>query len=194
MGEISSDLENMMMSDVADQKEEKEEQVKKKLGELSKMINDMELLENQISDVKKTLNTLNEQHSLLSNVRIPDLFDEIGLSQVKLPDGSSVEIKRKYAATITAANAHACLKWLNEHGHGSLIKHDVAVSLKKEEKEEYKELIKGLCELGVTFKDKKYVHHSTLAAFVKGMMESGDPDFPQDLFKVYPLRSTKVSK
>jgi ferritin len=45
--------------------------------------------------------------------------------------------------------------------------------------------------MGVSYKDKNFVHPQTLQAFVKEQIENG-AEFPTELFKVYPLRSTKV--
>ena len=163
----------------------------KKLDELSEKVNRVANLEEQILDAEITLQELNKKYHTLAFEEIPDLFDELGLSQLKLSDGTSITIKRRYLASITEENKGNCFKWLKINNHDSIIKHDITVNLKKGEKKEATKIIGILKKIGVTFKDKEHIHPKTLEAFVKEQIENGEK-FPQETFKVFPLRQAKV--
>ena len=70
----------------------------------------------------------------------------MGLSFLKLQDGSSVEVKTNYSATITQANKEAAFNWLRENGLGDIIKNEISVSFGRNEDNkaaDYAELAKG---------------------------------------------------
>lgn len=187
--ETNSNLLGMLAEDA--EKTETAIPQNEKLQELSKMIDDMTILERQIMTAQEQLASLQEKHKELNGVKIPDLFDELGIKKISLKDGRIVEVTRKYAASITEENSDACFDWLEKNGHDSIIKHVLTINLKKGESEEYEKILETLYKVKVAFKDKNTVHPQTLAAFVREQIENGT-DFPQDLFKVFPLRFTKV--
>jgi predicted DNA-binding antitoxin AbrB/MazE fold protein len=162
-----------------------------KLEELANLLDKRTECERAIAYLEEHLREQNDKFHELDSLKIPDLFDELGLKKLTLKDGRVVEVKLKYAASITEENADSCFDWLTKSGNESIIKHEVKINLKKGEKEEHEKIVKFLNAMAVAYKDKNSVHPQTLAAFVKEQMENGS-DFPQELFKVYPLRSTKV--
>ena len=85
-----------------------------KIREMQAVQKAIELDEEQIKQKKKHL-----EH--LSSEVIPTMLSEMGLSFLKLQDGSSVEVKTNYSATITQANKEAAFNWLRENGLGDII-------------------------------------------------------------------------
>jgi hypothetical protein len=162
-----------------------------KLETLSILVHKYKELTSAIEDEEEYLKKLKEDADKIGMGDIPDLFDSLGLSELKLKTGEKVEIKRDFAATITAEKQAACFAWLKEHGHESIIKHDVVTTIKKGETAEYEKLIASLNQLGITYTDKSYVHPMTLKSFVKEQINSGT-DFPQEQFSVFPVRKTKI--
>ncbi len=162
-----------------------------KLKELGDLVNKLADLEEKIFNAEEDLKKLNKGYNELSLVRIPDLFDEFGLSKLDLADGTKIEITRKYSASITEKNQTECFTWLRDNEHDGIIKHDITINLKKGEGKEAITITKQLNKLGVTYKDKEHVHPQTLYSFVKDEIEKGT-DFPQETFKVFPIRKAKV--
>ena len=64
---------------------------------LENLNREIEVAETQLKQKKKNL-----EH--LSGEVIPTMMSEMGLSHLKLMDGSSVDVKPHYSATITQAN------------------------------------------------------------------------------------------
>ena len=162
-----------------------------KLSELSDLLEKMDKAQDRIAKATEELLKANEDFAQYNNLLIPDLFDELGMKKFTLQDGRTVEVNLKYTASITEENSENCFSWLKENGHEAIIKHKVEADIKKGESKAHETLTKLLEKLGLLYKDKTYVHPQTLYSFVKEQIESG-ADFPKDLFKVYPLRSTKV--
>jgi chromosome condensin MukBEF ATPase and DNA-binding subunit MukB len=162
-----------------------------KLSELSDLLEKMDKAQDRIAKATEELSKANEDFAQYNNLLIPDLFDELGMKKFMLQDGRTVEVNLKYTASITEENSENCFSWLKDNGHEALIKHKVETDIKKGETKAHEALTKLLEKLGLLYKDKTYVHPQTLYSFVKEQIESG-ADFPKDLFKVYPLRSTKV--
>jgi len=86
----------------------------------------LELQEENIKNTKKEL-----EH--VSGEIIPTMMSEMGLSHLKLMDGSSVDVKPYYSATITIANKEAAFKWLRNNGLGDIIKNVLSVSFGRNE-------------------------------------------------------------
>ena len=163
----------------------------KKMQEIGDLVSNMVDLETEVDDLQEKLKGKNKKLLELQFNKIPDLFDEFGLSILSLIDGTKIEIKRSYAASITDANRKDCFAWLKKNKHDALIKHEIIAKLKKGELKEAKEMLKLLKKQGVTFVDKQAIHPQTLNSFVKEQIETGT-NFPQEMFKVFPIRKAKV--
>lgn len=162
-----------------------------KLSELTTLVTQLQDADKAVEEASDILKRAQEIQRELSMNRIPDLFDEINLSQLKMKDGSVVEIKRDFAASISIERKPFCFDWLRKNNHEHIIKHDVTVKMKKGEESEAKALIKKLDDMGLTYIDKEHVHPMTLKAFVKEQIEKGT-DLPQEQFGVFPIRKTKI--
>ena len=97
-----------------------------KIKELQAHQKQLEVQEDSIKQKKKDI-------ELLSGEVIPTMLSEMGLSYLKLQDGSSIEVKTNYSATITQANKENAFKWLRENGLGDIIKNEISVSFGRNE-------------------------------------------------------------
>jgi TolA-binding protein len=78
----------------------------------------IEQLKAQEDIVKKT----KEEIDRLSGEVIPTMMSEMGLSELKLQDGSHLQVATSYKASITEANKEMAFNWLRENGLGDIIK------------------------------------------------------------------------
>ena len=129
----------------------------------------------------------------LSGEVIPTMLSEMGLSFLKLQDGSSVEVKTNYSATITQANKEAAFNWLRENGLSDIIKNEISVSFGRNEDNkaaDYAELAKGQ---GLEPVQKLKVEPMTLKALVRERMEAGK-EMPTELFNIYVGNKTTIKR
>ena len=86
---------------------------------------DIESLADQVERLESLNSLLKHQEEKIKNTKkelehvsgeiIPTMIAEMGLSHLKLMDGSSVDVKPNYSANITIANREAAFKWLRNN-------------------------------------------------------------------------------
>jgi len=160
---------------------------------LSDQVVKLKKLEDDLVEKEKELKELKRHIDLVSGEVIPTMMQEMNISTLKLADGSSVEVKPVYGASITVANKEAAYTWLRENGLGDLIKNEITVSFGRNEDNkasEYANLAKGQ---GYEPVQKLKVEPMTLKALVRERLESGQ-EMPSDLFNVFAGNRTKVTR
>jgi|TARA_R100001530_G_scaffold124782_2_gene93079 hypothetical protein len=150
-----------------------------------------------IGNTEERLRKLKEQYRQLSEEDLPQKMAELGMQDLRLEDGSRITIDMFYATRINQNNRDAAHDWLREQGHGDIIKNVVSVTFGKGEDDTALETVTLLEQEGLLPDQKESVHPSTLKAFVKERIESGDNAFTpetQKLFSVYQGKRTKITK
>ena len=150
-----------------------------------------------IGNTEERLRKLKEQYRQLSEEDLPQKMTELGMQDLRLEDGSRITIDMFYATRINKNNRDAAHEWLRAQGHGDIIKNQVSVSFGKGEDDTALETMTLLEKEGLFPDQKESVHPSTLKAFVKERIESGDNAFTPDtqkLFSVYQGKRTKITK
>jgi len=163
------------------------------INKLADKIKDMQSLQNQLSTQEDQIKKLKKDIEHISGEIIPTMLSEMGLSLLKLQDGSSVEVKTNYSATITQANKEAAFNWLRENGLGDIIKNEISVSFGRNEDNkaaDYADLAKGQ---GLEPQQKLKVEPMTLKALVRERMEAGK-DMPTELFNIYVGNKTTIKR
>ena len=157
-----------------------------KIQEMQAVQKALEMDEEQIKQKKKHL-------EYLSGEVIPTMLSEMGLSFLKLADGSSVEVKTNYSATITQAKKEQAFNWLRQNGLGDIIKNEIVVSFGRSEDDKaaaYAELAKGQ---GHQPTQKLKVEPMTLKALVRERLEGGK-EMPTELFNIFVGNKTTIKR
>ena len=160
---------------------------------LSDQVVKLKQLEDELVDKEKELKELKRHIELVSGEVIPTMMQEMNISTLKLADGSSVEVKPVYGASISLAKKEEAYTWLRENGLGDLIKNEITVSFGRNEDNkasQYAILAKGQ---GYEPVQKLKVEPMTLKALVRERLESGQ-EMPSDLFNVFAGNRTKVTR
>ena len=176
-----------------------EEDRKESLGEvnnaktLSDQVTKLQSLEDEIDEQEKKLKELKRNQELLSGEVIPTMMTEMNISTLKLADGSAVEVKPVYGASIPVAKKEDAFTWLRENGLGDLIKNEITVAFGRNEDNKamaYATLAQGQ---GYEPVQKVKVEPMTLKALVRERLESGQ-EMPSDLFNVFAGNRTKITR
>lgn len=118
---------------------------------------------------------------------IPDLLMEEGMAKITTQDGLSVELKTEYSTKILDETGF--FSWMDEEGGSSLYKETFKFSAG--ENLEY--VRQAMKEAGVSYEEKKDIHHMTLKKFVKERMDDG-LDIPADLASVGQFTHAIIKK
>jgi hypothetical protein len=150
-------------------------------------------LEDQVKTDEELLKDKKKELERLSGEVIPTLLSEMGISSLKLADGSAVDVKPYYAANISLKNREAAYNWLRSNGLGDIIKNEITVSFGRDEDNKattYVNLAKGQ---GYQPTQKLKVEPMTLKALVRERIENGK-DMPSDIFNVFVGNRTTIKR
>ena len=160
---------------------------------LADQVETLEQLQRTIEKQEETLKELKKKTEHISGEVIPTMMSEMGLSHLKLMDGSSVDVKPNYSATITIKNKENAFNWLRQNGLGDIIKNEISVSFGRNEDNkaaDYAELAK---RNGFQPTQKLKVEPMTLKALVRERIEAGK-EMPTELFNVFVGNKTTIKR
>ena len=163
------------------------------VDKLSYQIKKLEGLQAALQDKEEDVKVLKRDLEHLSGEVIPTMMSEMGLSHLKLMDGSSVDVKPHYNATITQANKEAAFNWLRNNGLGDIIKNEISVSFGRNEDTraaDYADLAKSR---GFEPTQKLKVEPMTLKALVRERIEAGK-EMPTEIFNVFIGNKTTIKR
>lgn len=146
----------------------------------------LEAQEQIIKDTKKEIDRL-------SGEVIPTMMSEMGLSELKLQDGSHLKVSTSYKASITEANKEMAFNWLRENGLGDIIKNEINVSFGRNEDNKAAEYAELARSQGLQPTQKMKVEPMTLKALVRERIEAGK-EMPTEIFGVFSENKTTIKR
>ena len=167
-----------------------------KTENIRSLADQVERLENLNQEIEKTEKDLKQKKKNLEHLSgevIPTMMSEMGLSHLKLMDGSSVDVKPNYSATITIANREAAFNWLRNNGLGDIIKNEISVSFGRNEDNKAADYAALAQERGYQPTQKLKVEPMTLKALVRERIEAGK-EMPTELFNIFVGNKTTIKR
>lgn len=148
-------------------------------------------LEDRLKEINQEINTL--EHRTL-----PDLMTEAGVDRLGFPDDNfDLKLTPYYHANIPASwpeeRKQAAFRWLEENGHGDLLKVVVSVQFGKRDIEKARALQKQLIDQGHITSFAQNVNWSTYTAWLREQTETYHIELPQDLLGLTIGQIVKVS-
>ena len=160
---------------------------------LSNYVIDLQKLEGEIAKEEALLKQKKERADKISAEVIPEIMESMKLKTLKLQDGSAIEVKEVYSATIPVANRERAYQWLRENDLGDLIKNEITVSFGRGEDNkasEYADLAKGN---GFEPTQKLKVEPMTLKALFRERSENKE-ELPSEHFNLFKGNKTKITR
>jgi hypothetical protein len=146
------------------------------LGEqLTKEHKDLMDLEARIEQTKADIGMLEKR-------LIPDIMNMVGLTELKLKDGSKITLKPDVGGSVPKDRMEAVSDWLEANNSAAIMKRSLVVDFDKKEQ---------LIAANTPFSINTSIHHSTLQAFIREQVET-NPEFPRELFGVYEAQKAVV--
>jgi hypothetical protein len=160
---------------------------------LADQVERLSTLQQEIEKQEDALKQKKKNFEHLSAEVIPTMMAEMGLSHLKLMDGSSVDVKPNYSASITIANKDAAFQWLRDNNLGDIIKNEISVSFGRNEDNKAADYASLASERGYQPTQKLKVEPMTLKALVRERIESGK-EMPTELFNVFVGNKTTIKR
>ena len=162
--------------------------VAKLAAKLTALDDEVSVLEQALKDKKKEKQRVEEQD-------LPEAMDAIGMSEFRLTTGEKISIKTFYTANITAEKKDEAFAWLDDNGHGGIIKTEVSVAFGRGDLElarKFQEYCRSFDEASIEPQFEQSVFWSTLRKFIEEQITAGNEELDRDLFGVYIGRKATV--
>ena len=151
------------------------------LTSLASLARQIQEEEGNIAKLEDTLKQAKKKLLKLTDEDMPAVMQEVGMNKFELDDGSMVEVKPTYGASILVDNRPQAYEWLRENGYDDIIKNNVTCSFGRGEDDKASAFKTFAAEKGYVANQKTEIHSQTLRAFVKERVEAGDA-LPMELF------------
>ena len=149
--------------------------------------------EAQVADLDRQLKDAKKELLKLTDEDLPASMAEMGLASFTLDDGSQIDVKPTYGASILVDNRPKAYEWLRDNGYDDIIKNNVSVSFGRGE-DDLANAFKAVAEKeGYLPQQETSIHAGTLKAFVRERIEAGD-EFPMELFGAYVGQRAFIKK
>ena len=176
--------------------EEDQQNVLKKTTSLQSLADQVERLETMQQQLEIQEDAVKEKKKQIDHISgevIPTMMSEMGLSHLKLIDGSTVDVKPNYSANISVANREKAFQWLRENGLGDIIKNEISVSFGRNEDNKAADYAALAEERGFQPTQKLKVEPMTLKALVRERLEAGK-SMPTEIFYVFVGNKTTIKR
>ena len=178
-----------------DFEKDQQEVIKKtdNIQSLADQVERLEQLQRSIENQEESLKSSKKKLEHISGEVIPTMMSEMGLSHLKLMDGSSVDVKPNYSASISVANKEKAFNWLRNNGLGDIIKNEISVSFGRNEENKAADYANLAQERGYQPTQKLKVEPMTLKALVRERIEAGK-EMPTEIFNIFVGNKTTIKR
>ena len=160
---------------------------------LSGHVLELQKLEDEIKMDEERLSQKKAQADKLSQQVIPEIMDSMKLKTMKLKDGSAIEVKEIYSATIPLDKREGAFNWLRNNDLGDLIKNEITVSFGRNEDNKASEYANLAESNGYQPVQKLKVEPMTLKALYRERVEK-ELDLPSEHFNLFKGNKTKITR
>ena len=185
---MSEDLQQMFVEDAPQQVNELNN-----VESLSSYVIQLQKLEDEIKADEEKLKQKKEAADKISEQVIPEIMESMKLKTMKLHDGSAIEIKEIYSATIPVDKREGAFNWLRNNDLGDLIKNEITVSFGRNEDNKAREYANLAESNGYQPQQKLKVEPMTLKALYRERVE-GKQDLPSEHFNLFKGNKTKITR
>jgi 16S rRNA C1402 N4-methylase RsmH len=119
------------MSDINFEEDQQDLIEKTDIQTLASYCQELQQKEDEISSLEAQIKKKKEEADKISSEIIPNMLADLGLSSLKLADGSSIDVRKSYNCTIKKDEMESAYNWLRENGLADIIKNEVAVQFGK---------------------------------------------------------------
>ena len=184
----NENLQKMFVEDAPQQVDELEN-----VRSLSNYVIDLQKLEEEIIKEETLLKQKKERADKISSEVIPEIMESMKLKTLKLQDGSAIEVKEVYGATILVANRERAYQWLRDNDLGDLIKNEITVSFGYGEDTKASEYTSLAESKGYQPSQILKVEPMTLKALYRERVEAKQ-DLPSEHFNLFKGNRTKITR
>jgi len=169
-------LDELTVTDPLDKKFTDEQ-----MGQLGEAVNKMLDCQQLIQDAEENVKKLKKIERDVNQGEIPKLMEALGFESVTV-DGKKISVKDSVQCAIPAPIRPEAYSWMDDNGHGDLIKALISIKFPREERVMAEQVNADLAES---------VHAGTLKAWAREELAQGH-SLPAEFFKIHVVKITTV--
>jgi len=162
------------------------------LGRISVLADKMHDLDKELAQVDMQMKRLKEQRRQISEEQLPELFERVGMQELKTRSGLPLKMKERVHTNVSKDRKPAAIAWLDENGHGGMVKRNVIIEFDKTQADKVEALFRLIGRGWPNHRQELDVHASTVKAFVTQQLKDGK-EIPLDTFGVHCVNVVEIS-
>jgi hypothetical protein len=149
--------------------------------------------EAEVLEAEENLKEKNKAFREIAERQLPELMASLGLKKFVTQEGFEIDLTEKLRASVAGKRMPLAVAWLDEHGHGDLVKRVFEIQFNKDEQAWANKFAADLMKRKkqVRAMQKNSVNTNTLVSFLTERIEDGE-DIPLETFGAYWQKQTKV--
>ena len=163
------------------------------LAGLSRLAEELAKAQAAETEAAENLDRIKARIVDLAERQIPELMDNLGVEQFRTTSGFEITVRKTIRASVPASRRDEAMQWLDDHGHGGIIKRNITVGFNRDQEGDASVLQDELSDRFENVKADRKVEPSTLRAFIADQLEAGAA-VPLDLFGAWEQRVARVSR
>lgn len=161
------------------------------LGKITKLAEEMTNKDKEIAKLELEIKKAKEQRREIAEQKLPELMEQVGLTEVRTRTGLPVKLSEKLFTSIAGAKKPAAIAWLDENGHGGIVKRNVVIAFNKCDQDKVAALLRLIGKNWPNHKTELDVHSSSVKSLVARLLEEG-VDVPQDTFGIHRVNVAEI--
>jgi len=162
------------------------------LSKISTLADEMLALDRKIAEHDLEHKKLIEQRRQIAEEQLPELFEAVGMSELKTSKGIPLKLKNKVYTNIAKERKPKAIAWLDENGQGGMIRRNVVIEFDKTQQEKVDKLLKLIGRGWPNHRVQLDVNAATVKAFVKRCLEEGI-NVPKDIFGIHCVDVVEIT-
>ncbi len=162
------------------------------LGRISVLADEMHDIDKQIAKTDLEVKKLRETHRQIAEEQLPELFEQVGMEELKTRSGLPLKLKNRVHTNISKGRKPNAIAWLDENGQGGMVKRSVIIDFDKTQEDKVKALLRLINRGWPNNRTELDVHASTVKAFVVRQLAEGK-EIPLDIFGVHCVDVVEIT-
>lgn len=164
-----------------------------RLSSINDLAQEQIKLSTTIEEVEEQLKNLKKQYAMVSQQRLPEAMQEVGITDFKTTSGHKITIKKDLYCSVPKARRHEIAQWLIRHGYAHIISEDVTVRYSKGQEDKARQFASELEERGFdNYTVEETFNTATLKSLLKERQEVVDIPDDLDFFGAYEVTQAKI--
>lgn len=162
------------------------------LARISMLADEMHDIDKQIAESELKTKKLKAAHEQIAVEQLPELFEQVGIEEIKTRSGLPLRLKNKIFTSISKGRKPKAIAWLDANGQGGMVKRCVIIDFDKTQEAKVEALLRLIGKGWPNNRTELDVHSATVKAFVTRQLADGR-EIPADIFGIHCVDVVEIT-